>query len=357
MKKSSKLAALALSVALALGIAVPAFAADTYTDLKNDLKIDKQMEANSGSTFDVTFGYTITPIQLTTTGAATVAETPKPTSPVTIQATRAAESIKSDDLGLANLTYPHAGVYAYQIKETAGKSHLRADQRDEMTYDPTVYTVFVYVINGKNGPEVSAITAVNKEVTAVPAYNTDKVAAIKFDNKYWEDGNEKNPNTADLVVDKVVDGAQGDQSKKWTFTVTFDDSDVTVKPNGWTKASIQYQIVTTGENPVESAWKPVPADGKYTIKHNQQILFNNIVTGTTYKIDEAEKNQGGYTTTGLVDPAKTVTDEGNKETVTNKFKEITVTGVILNNAPFILMGSVAIAGVVLYGIAKRKLLA
>ena len=48
-------------------------------------------------------------------------------------------------------------------------------------------------------------------------------------------------------------------------------------------------------------------------------------------------------------------EQASSETVVNKKENTVVTGVIMNNAPFIVMIGVAAAGVAAYGAAKRKL--
>ena len=41
--------------------------------------------------------------------------------------------------------------------------------------------------------------------------------------------------------------------------------------------------------------------------------------------------------------------------MTNTHEDVTPTGLVINNLPFIMLGCVAVAGVVAYGAAKRKL--
>lgn len=50
-----------------------------------------------------------------------------------------------------------------------------------------------------------------------------------------------------------------------------------------------------------------------------------------------------------------VGEKTNTGTMTNTHNDVTPTGLIMNNAPFIALGAVAVAGVVAYGAAKRKL--
>lgn len=353
--KKAKYVVAGLSLAMALS-PVAAFADDApnLAQTTDGLKVEKVMEANEGSEFSQTFTFTATAIQLTGDSAVEKDKTPA-IADVTVTADKAATTLSTDAFGFASAQYPHAGVYGYQVKETKGDAHLRQDQRDLMTYDENVYTVYVWVVNGKNGTEVSAVTAVkNAAGNAIPAEGTAKEAKLSFDNKYYEYGNPDNPNndSVDLKVDKVVDGTQGDKTAKWTFNVSFDESGLAVTPESNT---IMYQIVSTGSDPAKDGWKALPADGKYELTDGQQILFKDVVAGTKYTVTETESGQKGYTTTGEVNPATTATDKGNSATVKNEKNQTVVTGVIVNNAPFVVMIGVAVAGVAAYGAAKRKI--
>ena len=85
------------------------------------------------------------------------------------------------------------------------------------------------------------------------------------------------------------------------------------------------------------------------------VTFDNVVVGTTYKVTETESGQAGYTTTGEVKNDTVLAETGANVTVTNAKNDTVVTGLIVNNAPFIVMIGVAAAGVAAYGTAKRKL--
>lgn len=362
--KKSKAVVAGLSLVMALAPAVPAFAVNEITANPN---VTKTMKANAGSSFSKEFEFTASPVQLTDEGAVNLETYPAPTiASVKKTATSDAEgdaALTTEAFGFKDAEYKAPGVYAYQVAEKKGSEHLRTDSRDLMTYDNTTYTVFVYVVNGKSGLEVSAVTAVKDAVpgaatTTLPtkADDSKKESKLAFENKYWEYSNEDGSKTADLLVDKDVQGNMGETQKDWHFTVSFDTTDVKVMPEN---NQILYQKVTTGSQPSEDegAWKPVPTDGKYTLKDNEQLLFKNIVTGTKYTVteDETEAGKNGYTTTGEVKIAKSVGEQASSETVVNKKENTVVTGVIMNNAPFIVMIGVAAAGVAAYGAAKRKL--
>lgn len=357
--KKSKAVVAGLSLVMALAPAVPAFAVNEITTSPN---VTKTMKANPESHFNTTFTYTATAVQLTGEGAVNKDDNPAITA-VTKNATGDAEgddALTTEAFGFKTAQYPAPGVYAYQVAETKGNEHLRKDSRDLMTYDNTTYTVFVYVVNGKSGLEVSAVTAVKDATpgtatTTLPtkADDSKKESSLAFENSYWEYGNEGGDKTADLTVDKDVQGNMGDTEKDWKFTVTFDESGLKVNPEN----QIKYQIVTTGSTADETKWENIPASNEYTLKDNQQILFKDVVAGTKYSVVEAESGQDGYETKGevAVKDAKTMGEKGASETVVNKKENTVVTGVIMNNAPFIVMIGVAAAGVAAYGAAKRKL--
>ena len=364
--KKSKAVVAGLSLVMALAPAVPAFAADgdAVTTIANPT-VTKTMKANPGSTFEKKFTFTATPVQLTDTGAVDLTKVTAPAiDAVTTTANGDAEgqaALTTEAFGFKDATkYPQPGVYAYQVAETAGDVHLRKDERDLMTYDKTTYTVFVYVVNGEDGKlAVDAVTAVKGDVTSVEAAaSKTKEGQLAFENSYWEYGDpdtDEDTKSVALKVDKIVGGGMGEHDKSWTFTVKFDETDVKVKPKD---NKIQYQIVTTGSEAVDKNWADVPADGVYHVTDKQQILFKNVVTGTKYTVTEAEADQDGYKTTvtgGTLGQAAQLTDAGASETVTNTKNSTVVTGVIMNNAPFIVMIGVAAAGVAAYGAAKRKL--
>lgn len=94
-------------------------------------------------------------------------------------ATKTAHYVKSIEI-FKNITWPHAGVYVYEIKETAGST-------TGMTYSAATYTATVYVKNGTNGTYASDITVVKTKDDAgtetTGAENTKKVDPSKPDEK------------------------------------------------------------------------------------------------------------------------------------------------------------------------------
>ena len=354
MRKSSKFAALALSAALALGIATPAFAAGT-TELPT---VNKTLEVNNGSSVTATFKYEATflpsvaisgsnaPAGLTTEASGpslSIAEIPL-----------TAENKAVDGTGALTFgNFEHAGFYAYKITETADTY----TGIGEMQYDDTVYTLLVSHDNDGNNTYYIYEGDLSKGIDV----SKEKADGLDFTNKYTETTHEQDTPT-DLVITKKVAGAQGDKTKKFSFTVTFDASKLTVFPlkdDGTPMSADEVLAAITAEGvTIENGV------AKFELADGESVTFSTIVAGVTYSIDEEQET--GYTksyeavangTESSEQSNLLIGEKANTGTMTNTFQDITITGLFLNNAPFILMGAVAVAGVVLYGAAKRKLVA
>ena len=105
----------------------------------------------------------------------------------------------------------------------------------------------------------------------------------------------------------------------------------------------------------------------------QSVTFSNLLVGMKYDVLEDEAGDDGYTTTwssvanGVKQDTKSLTstaswtnanligERTNSGDMENEKDGSPVTGLIVNNAPFIVMIGVAAAGVAAYGTAKRKL--
>lgn len=354
--KKAKYIVAGLSLAMALS-PVAAFAdgttpAATTADITKG--ITKKLEVNPGSSVTAQFQYTATPTVLNKDNAATKTEDHKVTATIgNIDLT----ANGAEATGTAAITYgkfDHAGTYAWVVKETTD-TYKGAGQ---MQYDTETYTLVAVVENGANGPEVKESYLIKGTATETSG---DKVGTATFTNKYTEKTNdgENKP----LVVKKTVDGKQGDKTKQFTFTVTFTAPDVLpVNADGTqqSKADVLNAITATPTNATITGQAEAGADATtrtftFTAADAQSVEFNNVLVGTTYKVEETESGQAGYTTDGEVKTATVLSEDGANVTVKNTKDGTPVTGVIVNNAPFVVMIGVAVAGVAAYGAAKRKI--
>lgn len=242
-------------------------------------------------------------------------------------------------------TWPHVGEYVYTVTEKPGSM-------PNVTYDASSYTLRVYVINGTNGLEVGKITAQAQGASG----KTDK---ILFTNTYAK-------NNAILTIEKKTTGTYADKTKEFNFEITF------------TKSPMSEQTSFTGNigsEPVEcTAGTPKP----FTLADGEQLVFSNLPVGTTYVVKELAASDG-YTPSVTVVENRTTTlknktvqetealdtlkengknnlvgENENKVTFTNTYKDVAVTGIVMNNLPFILLVAVAIVAFVSLAVIKRR---
>ena len=159
-----------------------------------------------------------------------------------------------------------------------------------------------------------------------------------------------------LDVSKKVTGSLGDKNKKFDVTVTF------TAPAGKTvEAPITYTENDVEKKIEKADWVKSVATATIHLAHGEHIVFNNIPYDVTYAVEEADYTSdaaGGY------EAAKyTFSDKGDikkldsaAETVEilNKNGASVDTGVILDNAPYMLMLAVVAGGAMMLVIKKRR---
>ena len=327
-------------------------------------QVQKQLDLNPGSTVSATFTYSITPKALSTGTGNEMTYTDGPTAAIAdITLTDASNTANNTGTGVITFggksdasAFAHAGVYAWTIKENTTQNTGVGTFQD----DPQVYTLIATVVNGDNGLEFSSFVIAKGDVNSTA--NPDKASAIEFDNKYTENTTENN---TDLTITKAVAGKQGDKSKQFEFTVTF--TAPSVLPNGQTAAQALNAITATANGATDIQFADA-ADGATTrtvtfkAADAKGVTFSNVLVGTTYSVQETAVD--GYTQSWKATANGTestsqanllIGENANNGTMTNTHEDVTPTGLVINNLPFIMLGCVAVAGVVAYGAAKRKL--
>lgn len=177
------------------------------------------------------------------------------------------------------------------------------------------------------------------------------------DKKVGQDKAFENTYSAgDLVVTKAIRGSNGDRAHEFNFTIT-------LKGQKGTKVSY-----TVDDKPTTGI---IGEDGTLTIPNikmadNGQFVISNIPYGVTYTISEATE---GYTATAkkgsatanltTLDTTAAYTDSVDAASTTIAFTNtlgntVIDTGVILDNAPYILMLAVVAGGAMTLVIKKRR---
>ena len=241
-------------------------------------------------------------------------------------------------------TWPHAGEYVYTVTES------KENPISNVTYDNTSYRLRVYVINGTNGLEIEKITAEKANV---------KTAKILFTNTYAK-------NNATLTIEKNTTGTYADKTRKFDFEITF------------TKSPMSDQTTFTGTIGAQSVEYTAGQTKTFKLADGEKLVFNNLPVGTTYMVKELAATDG-YTPKVTVVENKTTTvtnktvqetealdtlkengknnlvgENENKVTFTNTYKDVAVTGIVMNNLPFILLVAVAIVAFVSLAVIKRR---
>lgn len=182
--------------------------------------------------------------------------------------------------------------------------------------------------------------------------------AALHDSTNYNDKNSKFENTytaGSLKVTKKVTGSLGDKDKKFNVDVTF------TAPAGKTvKSTITY--VNDGEKSIApDAWKLNTTTNKYEanvtveLAHKGFVQFNNIPKDVTYIVAEQDYSGQEYTAKYDGSESGTIANDVKSTTITNNKGDDNIdTGVILDNAPYMLMLAVVAGGAMTLVIKKRR---
>ena len=300
---------------------------------------------------------------------------------------------------LTGITWPHAGEYVYTVAEVDNSGTDSSVTFSKATYEMTVYVknVDLSVNNDVVVTNVGFRKITNDDGTPVAAVvggvddGKQPKADPIFTNRYKK--------FVKLDISKKVAGAFADTTKDFTFTPSFvrpvDTTAVTsvgtvIGADG--VATTRTVTVTFAANSTVGSITTVPAtaEGTFTLKHGEKIVFEgvnssldtfqkgNLPAGTIWTI--AETGAPGYTATAVVnnnDGAGTAVlggtagdnlsisevpvgtnlvagEKTNAAAFTNTYQDITPTGVLINNLPYILLIVVAMAGFTGYIVSKRR---
>lgn len=178
------------------------------------------------------------------------------------------------------------------------------------------------------------------------------------DSKEFNNKNKPFENTytaGSLKVTKKVTGSLGNKDKKFNIDVTF------TAPAGKTvKSTITY--VNNGEKAIAPAvWTLNTTTNQYEatvtveLAHKGFVQFNNIPKDVTYIVEEQDYSSEEYTATYEDSKSGTIANDVKSTTITNQRGDDTIdTGVILDNAPYMLMLAVVAGAAMTLVIKKRR---
>lgn len=290
-----------------------------------------------------TFNFTVTPGATVNGAEKTVEKSEATTIPAMAvnsdEKTVAFTALTEDGTGtftvdVANLNITKPGIYYYTVTETPSNT-----AGVDYAADPMIMVITAgYADDGED--------------------STLSYWVGLHDSKEFNNKNKPFENTytaGSLKVTKKVTGSLGNKDKKFNIDVTF------TAPAGKTvKSTITY--VNNGEKSIApAAWTLNTTTNQYEatvtveLAHKGFVQFNNIPKDVTYIVEEQDYSREEYTATYEDSKSGTIANDVKSTTITNQRGDDTIdTGVILDNAPYILMLAVVAGGAMTLVIKKRR---
>lgn len=237
-------------------------------------------------------------------------------------------------------TFPHAGVYEYKVSENHGNA-------DGVTYSTESYTLSVNVVNGENDSLYIKSISAKKDGT--------KQEKVQFTNQYIRRGKK-------LEIEKRTKGDLADKTKDFQFKILLQ------QPVTETAEQATY-IGKIGEETVSIT---SGVETTFTLHDKEKLVFTDLPAGTRYKVTEVGVKDGYIPSVDVIEngvkqETKTGTDEDsistgnvlvgedtNSVVFINTYNEVPVTGLIMNNLPFLLLGGIAMLAFVMLPVMKRR---
>lgn len=278
------------------------------------------------------------------------------------------------------------GEYVYTVKSTstvtkaknndvftASNAEYKLDIFVAQNTDGKLYIKGLSIINTKN--DAGTDTDNNTKVDGKPGSTTGGIASnfsgLKFVNEYVAKAGSvdpivPNPNDPKSYAFKVTNNTES----KGTQTGSFEYTMTVTKPSGITTADNTYVYYVDGTKQTGTYGTAV----KFTLLDTKSMMIQSCYAGSKVTVDQegvanwtatAETTFNGVKDTQKLSAAvgknlqvanKTLGQKENKVEYKNIYKDIAVTGIIVNNFPFIIMiaiAVVALAGIVAMNSKKR----
>lgn len=266
---------------------------------------------------------------------------------------------KTMTVDFSGISFTAPGIYRYIITEK------NDGQQQGISYDETntrTLDVFVEYANAETGG--------NLQVTSYVLYPGTKEDASVVAVEAKDNGFTNTYTTYDLTLEKNVTGNQGDRDKYFEFTVNITGAVAgtvyTVDLSGAEAEPTVNGTKQTNSGSLSDDDEDGSVTATYYLKHGQSIVIQGLTSKTAYTITETGYSADGYTTTYVIDSGEAVTGNatpsenntmgGYDHTVTfTNHKQGTVpTGILLETAPYLILGAVVVAGLVVLFATRRR---
>ena len=245
---------------------------------------------------------------------------------------------QSKAIDFSKFGFTHVGKYYYTISEV-----IPDDKTPGIAYDAKSVEMSISVVNNADYNGFEYYVTLTKDGQKIGA---DKA----FKNIYGKDFEGKDT-VYDLSLTKTVSGDFADRGKYFEFEIKLTAED------GKTKyAGSKVTLNVTDEKNKTNTTDPVVIGGKAAtvyLKHDQTVTLSNLPKNVKYEITEKTT---GYTLSYLENsaaPEGTIT-ANTAVMAHNTHEGVPDTGVILDNAPYILMLAVVAGAAMTLVIKKRR---
>lgn len=401
----------ALTLSMCLGTGVPVFAVEDPVDLSDargavtkNLVMDENV-----TTPDVTFRFTIEKLTGNVTDAMgkdvteylsmdgpelsidaiTFTKSSTGTTEDGIKTVSGEGRIRRADGGtLGPSSFPHTGIYAYKVTETANTYDIADLTKENMIYSKAEYTVFITIANRADyggGLKIESIQAMitiddsGKDIEDAKVESTEPGDSdLAFQNIYsktggtGEEGDEWDSDLGALSVSKTVTGKMGDQKKDFDFSLTLYKSatlDMEVAQSGSEYPAYTVTLPGSGTLTYQFDEDTDEITHTFQLKHDQKLTFTDVPVGSKFTLSENDGQKvGNYTTTisgksdgqtftetagTMITSNKLVGEGSNYADVENNYSDNPITGIISNNLPFVILICAAVLGFAAYLVVKR----
>lgn len=251
---------------------------------------------------------------------------------------------KNIEIDLTQLGINKVGKYYFKIQEVAGN-------KAGVTYDGHTRVLLVSAVNDVdadkklNSNNIKFYAALYELSEDGETLGSKIEGSDAFENSYGTSTSK----ITKITLSKEVRGEFADREREFTFNIVF-------KPaTGKTKDDyVGATVVKNGETETWAIDESVTHT--VTLKHGDNFVINNLPEGVTYTITE-DFNDSNWTTTIGSNKTKvatgTIHEDATVEYV-NKHEGVPDTGVILDNAPYMLMLAVVAGAAMTLVIKKRR---
>lgn len=269
------------------------------------------------------------------------------------------KKVTATDL-LSGITFPHAGIYKYEITETSGTYTLKDEE--SMIYSKAKYTMDVHVANKSTTGVYVKYIVVNQNLDDAGNEKTGKVNpspvvtdnTFTFTNTFIKDGNAGVDHAA-LIITNTVLGTYGDKTKEFSYELSLTKSPTELS----TVTSYTAVIKETGKADVSITFEP-GVKKEFKLKDGQSLVFTNLPAGTKYSVVQSAEPQytpninitengvaksvSGSINTAISTSTRLIGEKENRADFINTNDGSAVTGILDNNLPFVVLIGVTMLG-------------